>query len=109
VVLEDLHWADSETLTILEYLADNLADEQVLCVATLRDESPSRGLGLARTLHARRASELIELRRLDDGEVVEMLGSCLGTQVTSPELVALAARADGRAFVVEEVVAAAAG
>ena len=51
VVLEDLHWADPETLTILEYLADNLADEHVVCVATVRDESLT-GLDLARTLHA---------------------------------------------------------
>ena len=43
LVLEDLHWADPETVTIVEYLADNLATERVLCVATLRDESPSPG------------------------------------------------------------------
>ena len=50
VVLEDLHWADSETLTIVEYLADNLAAEHVLCIATVRDEGTSAGLDLARTL-----------------------------------------------------------
>ena len=55
VVLEDLHWADPETLTILEYLADNLAAERVLCMVTVRDEHDRR-LDLARTLHARRAS-----------------------------------------------------
>ena len=37
LVLEDLHWADRETLALLEYLADNLAAERVLCLATLRD------------------------------------------------------------------------
>ncbi len=36
LVLEDLHWADPETLAILEYLADNLAGTRLLCVATLR-------------------------------------------------------------------------
>ena len=35
LVLEDLHWADRETLALLEYLADNLAAERVLCLATL--------------------------------------------------------------------------
>ncbi len=63
VVLEDLHWADPETLTILEYLADNLADEHVVCVATVRDESPSPGLDLARTLHARRDERRRRRRR----------------------------------------------
>ena len=38
IVLEDLHWADPDTLTVTEYLADNLAAEPVLCVATSRDE-----------------------------------------------------------------------
>jgi DNA-binding CsgD family transcriptional regulator/tetratricopeptide (TPR) repeat protein len=107
VVLEDLHWADPETLTILEYLADNLADERVVCVATVRDESPSPGLDLARTLHARRASDLIELRRLGGVEMAEMLESCLGIDEASPELMALAARADGVPFLVEELLAVA--
>jgi predicted ATPase len=39
LVLEDLHWADRETLALLEYLADNLAAERMLCVGTLRPES----------------------------------------------------------------------
>src|SRR6266436_4040827 len=36
LVLEDLHWADSETPDIVEYLADNIADARVLCVVTVR-------------------------------------------------------------------------
>ena len=40
LVLEDLHWADPETLAILEYLADNLPGTRVLCVVTLRDSEP---------------------------------------------------------------------
>ena len=31
LVLEDLHWADQETLALLEYLADNLAAERAVC------------------------------------------------------------------------------
>ncbi len=36
LVLEDLHWADRETLALLEYVADNISAEHVLCVGTLR-------------------------------------------------------------------------
>ena len=36
LVLQDLHRTDQETLALLEYLADNLAAERVLCLATLR-------------------------------------------------------------------------
>jgi hypothetical protein len=37
-VLEDLHWADPETLALVEYLADNVWSEQVVCVGTFRPE-----------------------------------------------------------------------
>ena len=42
LVLEDLHWADPDTLAVLEYLSDNLAAEPVLCVVTCRDQRPRR-------------------------------------------------------------------
>jgi hypothetical protein len=45
LVLEDLHWADGETLALLEYLADNLSAERVLCVGTLRDEDAAAAPG----------------------------------------------------------------
>src|SRR5712692_10110624 len=48
LILEDLHWADPETLAIIEYLADNLSGTRVFCLATLRGE-PSEGLDLARS------------------------------------------------------------
>jgi hypothetical protein len=38
LVLEDLHWADTETLEVMEYLADNVADQPILCLISLRDE-----------------------------------------------------------------------
>ena len=41
VVLEDLHWADPDTLGVVEYLADNLEGARVLCLVTSRDEGPS--------------------------------------------------------------------
>jgi DNA-binding CsgD family transcriptional regulator len=108
VVLEDLHWADPETLTIVEYLADNVASERVLCVATVRDEPRALALDLARGLHARRVSDVIELTRLDDGEVAEMVRACLGTDAVAADVVAFAARADGVPFLVEELLAVAA-
>src|SRR5712691_256339 len=40
VTLEDLHWADAETLALVEYLADNLAAEHLLCLATIRSDEP---------------------------------------------------------------------
>lgn len=31
-MVEDLHWADAETLTVVEHLADHAAGEPILCV-----------------------------------------------------------------------------
>src|SRR5215472_14805297 len=36
VALEDLHWADPDTVSLVEYLADNAADQPVLFVCSLR-------------------------------------------------------------------------
>ncbi|MGH9138269.1 MAG: ATP-binding protein, partial [Acidimicrobiales bacterium] len=107
LVLEDLHWSDPETVRICEYLADNLASERVLCVATLRDEDRSAALELARALHARRASRIVRLSRLSRDDVAEMVGSCLNSTTVSQEIVEFAARADGVPFLVEELLAAA--
>ncbi|MBW3575407.1 MAG: AAA family ATPase [Actinobacteria bacterium] len=107
VVLEDLHWADPETLTILEYLADNLASERVLCVGTVRTEERPPALDLARALRARRATELIELSSLDDADVAEMVRSCLDAVRVPEPILRLAARAEGVPFLVEELLAVA--
>lgn len=106
LVLEDLHWSDPETLRICEYLADNLMSERVLCVATLRTDESSAGFALARSLHARRVSPVVEIPRLTRFELAEMVGSCLETPNVADALVEFAARADGIPFLVEELLAA---
>jgi DNA-binding CsgD family transcriptional regulator len=107
LILEDVHWADPETLAILEYLADNLAGTKVLCVATLRDSEPSAGLDCVRALNARRAVALVEVRRLMDWAVREMAAACLGTQDVPAGVITLLADCDGLPFAVEEILAAA--
>jgi DNA-binding CsgD family transcriptional regulator len=106
VVLEDLHWADPESLMILEYLVDNLALEPVLCVATLRIEEETPALRLARQLEDRRACPVFELARLGETEVAQMVTACLEAADSSRDVVALASRADGIPFLVEELLAA---
>ncbi|MBW3650448.1 MAG: AAA family ATPase [Actinobacteria bacterium] len=105
VVLEDLHWADAETATIVDYLADNLATERVLCVVTVRDDPA--GMALARSLRSRRAGSVLPLGPLDRSEVEAMVAACLRTNDLSEDVIAFAARADGVPFMVEELLAAA--
>lgn len=104
IVLEDLHWADPDTLAVLEYLADNLTGERVLCVATSRSEPPSAAYELARRLQSRRGAMHISLDRLDDDEVALMVRACAAD--SDDQLVARVQRAaDGVPFLVEEVLA----
>jgi hypothetical protein len=46
LVVEDLQWADADTLAVVEYLADNVATEPVMLVLTVRSEERSRAVDL---------------------------------------------------------------
>ena len=54
MLIEDVQWADPETLAVLEYLADNVGGQQTAIVITIRSDIPSPGLSAARDLAARR-------------------------------------------------------
>lgn len=104
LVLEDLHWADVETLAVVEYLADNLPNEPVLCLGTSRTEEFGAADELIASLSSRRVAEVLELPRLDEFEVVDMAGACLsGSPVPAPIAGLLCIGADGLPFLVEEL------
>src|SRR5258708_26002178 len=77
LVLEDLQWADPETLATVDYITDNLADRPILCLVTLRDDEPSAGLDMVRTIHGRRSADLPRVPTLSEAEVEEMARACL--------------------------------
>jgi DNA-binding CsgD family transcriptional regulator len=108
LVLEDLQWADPETLTVLEFLAGNVVGEPVLCLATVRDSEPSAGLDLVRGLAARKAADLVVVPRLGDADVRTMAADCLGTDDVPDPVARLLSQSDGLPFAVEELLAAAA-
>src|SRR5262249_40094758 len=65
LVLEDLHWADPETLALLEYVADNLWAERVLCIGTYRPGEGGDAVETAAKLEARGSAQVLILGRLD--------------------------------------------
>ncbi|MFC3889922.1 ATP-binding protein [Lentzea rhizosphaerae] len=75
LVLEDLHDADVGTAAILDYLADNLAEQRVALLATARDEE-CPVLELARD-GRRFGLAVVELARLDRARTGELVASCL--------------------------------
>jgi DNA-binding CsgD family transcriptional regulator len=105
MVLEDLHWADPDTLAVVEFLSDNLSAEAVLCVATCRSETPSAGAELVARVTGRRAAGHLALGRLTAGQVAAMVRTCLPS--APDEVIARVQRAaDGIPFLVEESLAA---
>jgi len=106
LVLEDLHWADAGTLAVVEYLADNLDGEPVVCLVTVRTGENSRGEELVHQLAARRVGMFAELSPLDQDEVERMAAACLNQQHVSPDVGRLVRDwAGGVPFLVEEILA----
>ncbi len=104
LALEDLHWADPETLAVVDYLGDALRTEAALCLGTSRPTGPA--IEVLERLERRDPAAVVRLTPLDEAEVSRMVGACLDT--TEPpaglrEFVHL--HSDGSPFLVEELLA----
>ncbi|MFI0989560.1 helix-turn-helix transcriptional regulator [Streptomyces exfoliatus] len=107
VLLEDLHDSDTETIAVVEYVADNVADLPVLLVGTLRPD-PGPALDLALAAELRNTAELRELGPLDDAAVRDMVDACLDAgpgQVPPAAYRTLAERAGGNPYLLEVLLA----
>lgn len=106
LVIEDAHWADPDTLTILEYLVDHADAHGAQIVVTLRSEPATPALQLARRLADRRVAGMLELRPLAPPAVDRMVLSCLGQDAVAGELLRFVRdHSDGIPFFVEELLA----
>ena len=75
IVLEDLHWADSDTLELVEMLANRAAALPLLLVLTYRSGelgSSHRLQTMRRELQHGRRGQTIALARLDESELGEL-------------------------------------
>jgi hypothetical protein len=102
VVLEDIHWADRETLAVLEYLADHVTAFPVAVVLTARSDEPGTpGLGSALA----RGATHMSLAPLADSEVAAMAAACLGVDTAPAAILAgLYQNAAGLPLLVEDLV-----
>ena len=104
LVLEDLHWADRDTLALLEYLASVVAGSPVLLVGSSRtdDVQPE----VLRRLATRATVTRLPLVRLDAGATAQLASACAGGAILPPEVLDfLVGAADGLPFLVEELLA----
>jgi len=78
LVLEDLHWVDPDTLTVLTYLAHAAESSPLMLVVTTRAEvAPPEPL--LELVTATNAGE-VSLERLDDDDVRELVEVCLAAR-----------------------------
>jgi DNA-binding CsgD family transcriptional regulator/RecA/RadA recombinase len=104
LVLEDLQWADAETLALVEYLAAAVAGSPVLLAASARDDHPpawppGRLDGLA-------GVTTLRLARLDAAEIGELAEQCNGGRPVPDDVRQfLIAKSEGLPFLVEELLA----
>ncbi|MCS0636706.1 AAA family ATPase [Streptomyces sp. LP05-1] len=107
ILLEDLHDSDTETIAVVEYVADNVADLPILLVGTLRPE-PGPALELARSAERRGTAVVRELAPLGEARVREMAAACLEAEpggIPEAALGGLAGRAGGNPYLVEVLLA----
>ncbi|WDG31183.1 AAA family ATPase [Streptomyces sp. CA-278952] len=107
ILLEDLHDCDTETVAVVEYVIDNLADLPILFLGTLRPE-PGAALDLVRSVERRHAATVRELGPLHEDRVRALTGACLEARPEEiPESVhrRLAERAAGNPYLLEVLLA----
>jgi DNA-binding CsgD family transcriptional regulator/tetratricopeptide (TPR) repeat protein len=107
LALDDLQDADADTLAVVDYLADNIADEPILLIGTLRPD-PGPAIDLAHAASRRGVATVIELSPLADAQIRRLVAGYLGV---APEaapagaLGRLVEDGEGNPFYVEELLA----
>jgi tetratricopeptide (TPR) repeat protein len=108
LVLDDLHWADHGTLTLLQYLMRNLREERLLVLGAYREADLDRSHPLAAALvewNRERLATRVALQRLPLEATSELLATLFGqTSVAADFAAALFRETEGNPFFVEEVV-----
>ncbi|WP_287095800.1 adenylate/guanylate cyclase domain-containing protein [Mesorhizobium sp.] len=103
VVVDDVHWAESTFLDLVEHVADFSRDFPILLICIARpelfDSRPGWGAG-------KRNATSIVLERLSDAECRELISNLLGPAPLPPAAESrIASAAEGNALFAEELVA----
>jgi class 3 adenylate cyclase len=92
VLLDDLQWADSASLALLQHLARQTREDRILLVATYRDVEVSRASPLEvalRELRRERLVERVSVPRLSAEGTKALIGETIGEQAVSDQLATL--------------------
>ncbi|MPQ99059.1 AAA family ATPase [Modestobacter sp. I12A-02628] len=107
LVLEDLQWADADSVDLLDYLLAATHEVPLLVVVTVRDpdESPlSEGRRVLASVTRQAHVERVQLSGLDPAAVQEICAARLGRPVTEEAARRLHRRTSGNPFFLGELV-----
>jgi len=108
VFIDDVHWADQGTLSLLHYLLRRLRNDRVLVLAAYREVELDRSHPLASALvdwNRERLATRIALGRLSRADTGALLAGLFGQDGVSEEFAAALFReTEGNPFFIEEVV-----
>lgn len=105
LLLEDLHWADPETLAVVDYLADTIGAERVLTLVTTRPDTPAVDDLLSR-IRTRAGTEILRPAPLTDAQQALMVTACLDSAKLPRDLAQfIRLHSDGVPFLIEELLA----
>ena len=107
LMLDDLHWADSASLQLLQHVARQTRAGRVLLLGTYRDVEVHPGHPLEATLRDLSREQVMErvvLRRLDERALSFLIRETMGELDQESELAALVFRhTDGNPFFTQQV------
>lgn len=105
LVLEDLQWADPDTVAVVHHLADHVGASRLLVLATVRTGGGDSAAALVRSLAGREASSVVQLERLDRIEVGHLAELYLGRPPEPALLDVLEERAEGVPLLLDALLA----
>jgi DNA-binding CsgD family transcriptional regulator/tetratricopeptide (TPR) repeat protein len=108
LVCEDIHWADTGSVDLLDHLTRNIEDRPVLLVATYRPDELEARLPLRKVLVELRrhpAVTVVDLAGLSQDETALLVGEITGEEPSWAVVEAIHARSEGNPFFTEELVA----
>ena len=108
-ILDDLHWADAQTLSLLRHAVSGGPNLPLLLIGTFRDSEVSHNSALSEALAALRREQGVErvaLTGLTQGDVIQLMEAAAGHEMDELGLKLadeIASETDGNPFFVAEM------
>jgi len=106
LVLEDIHWADSGTLSLLNFLTRRCRELPVMVLTTYREMELDEALSINQVLldlNRRNLGTRLKLERFNESKTRDMLAVIFNEEITPDFLAGIFQETEGNPFFIEEV------